>query len=134
MPSKLDLTWQPSSGQDTPPVGKAPALYRDDTYTHTIRVTDGALNHFDDWTWTAQIRQSRLRAGVTVAVALASFAITLETDGDDLLVHLSLSRATTLALALPADGYWDLQLALAGVNATWLAGKVKLLDDVSRAA
>lgn len=131
----LDLTWKPSAGVATPPAGKAPAIIRNDTYAHTIRVTDGVLNGYDDWTWIAQIRPLRLVAGATVAAALASFTVTLEADGDDLLVHLLLSSTATTALSLPKAGaFWDLQLTNAGVVATWLAGKVKILDDVSRAA
>lgn len=131
----LDLVWKPSPGVDLPPAGKAPAIVRNDTYAHTIRVTDGVTNGYDTWTWIAQIRPVRLKAGVTVGAALASFTVTLENDGADLLVHLLLSSTTTTALSIPAAGaFWDLQLTNAGVVATWLAGKVKVLDDVSRAA
>lgn len=131
MPAKLDLTWEPKAGESTPPAGKAPAIYRNDTYAHTIRVTDGVTNNFDDWTWIAQIRTSRLKAGVTPGSA-TSFVVTLEDDTPDLLVHIGLASATTTALSLPNGGFWDLQLTLAGTVATWLAGKVKVLDDVSR--
>lgn len=130
----LDLVWKPSASESTPPAGKAPAIIRNDTYAHTIRVTDGVLNGYDTWTWIAQIRTKRLVAGATVAAALASFTVVLEADVDDLLVHLSLSSTTTTALDLPQGGFWDLQITDAGVVATWLAGKVKVLDDVSRAA
>lgn len=135
MYATLDLVWKPSAGVATPPAGKAPAIVRNDTYSHTIRVTDGTLNGYDTWDWIAQIRPLRLVAGATVAAALADFTVSLETDGDDLLVHLLLSSTTTTALSLPKAGaFWDLQLADAGVVATWLSGKVKVLDDVSRAA
>lgn len=130
----LDLTWKPSASEALPPAGKAPAIYRNDTYSHTIRVTDGVLNGYGDWTWIAQIRTRRLVAGATTPAISASFTVTLENDVDDLLVHLLLSSTTTTALSLPSGGFWDLQLTNAGVVATWLAGKVKVLDDVSRAA
>jgi hypothetical protein len=127
----LDLTWKPSTSAPTPPAGKAPAIVRNDTYSHTIRITDGVLNGYDDWTFIAQIRESRL-TGSTAAAALASFTVTEEADGGDLLIHLLLPTATTTTLDLPNGGYWDLQLSLSGVITTWLAGRVKVLDDVSR--
>lgn len=130
--ANLDLIWKPSAGVETPPAGKAPAIVRNDTYAHTIRVTDGVLNGYDTWTWIAQIRTARLGSSATVAAALASFTVSLEAVGNHLLVHLLLPSATTTSLSLPAGGFWDLQLTKAGVVATWLAGKVKLLDDVSR--
>lgn len=136
MPAILDLTWKPSAGVETPPAGKAPAIYRNDTYEHTIRVVDGVTNGYDSWTWIGQIRRTRLAYDATVGATAASFTVTLEPDvvtPADLLVHLLLDSTTTTALSLPsAGGFWDLQLTLAGVVATWLAGKVKILDDVSR--
>lgn len=130
----LDLNWKPKPTESTPPVGKAPGLIRNDTYAHTIRVTDGVLNGFDDWTWTAQIRLARLTASATVAAPLASFTVTLEADGDDLLVHLGLASATTTTLNVPKEAFWDLQLSDGTTVTTWLTGKVKVFDDVSRAA
>jgi hypothetical protein len=129
----LDLTWKPSASESTPPAGKAPAIIRGDSYAHTISITDGVVNGYDDWTFLAQIRLARLTDG-TGGAALADFTVDLEADGDDLLVHLSLLPATTLALELPQGGFWDMQLSLAGVVTTWLSGKVKILDDVTRAA
>lgn len=128
----LDLVWKPSVGVTTPPAGKAPAIVRNDTYAHTIRVTAGVTNNYDDWTWIAQIRTARLKAGVTAGTPVADFTVSLEVDGADLLVHLLLPSATTTALSVPNGAFWDLQLSLAGVVATWLSGKVKVLDDVSR--
>lgn len=133
----LDLTWKPSATSTTPPAGKAPAIVRNDSYAHTIVVTDGVLNGYDDWTFTAQIRTARLAAGVTAGSAVTDFAVALApnaTDANDLDVILSLTSAQTTDLDLPAGGYWDLQLENAGVITTWLAGKVKVLDDVTRAA
>jgi hypothetical protein len=37
-------------------------------------------------------------------------------------------------LALPAAGFWDCQVDNAGTITTLLAGKVKVLDDVTREA
>lgn len=128
----LDLTWKPSATEDTPPAGKAPAIVRNDTWAHTIRVTDGVLNGFDDWGWAAQLRDARL-TGTTAGAALADFGVTLEADGDDLLVHLGLTSAQTTPLT-PTSGYWDLELTDGTTVATWLAGKAKVLDDVTRAA
>ena len=129
----LDFVWKPSASSPTPPVGKGPAIVRNDTFAHTFRITDGIVNGYDDWTFIAQIRRARLTSG-TAGAAVADFTVVEEADGDDLLIHLSLPSATTTALSLPSGGFWDLQLSLAGVITTWLSGKVKVLDDVSRAA
>lgn len=127
----LDLNWKPTADQDTPPVGRAPAIVRNDTWTHTIRVIDGAANGFDSWDWAAQVRAARL-TGSTAGTPLASMEVSLEVDDDDLLVHLGLPSTVTTGLELPQGGVWDLQLTDGTTVTTWLQGKVKVLDDVTR--
>jgi hypothetical protein len=121
----LDLVWKPSASSTEPPAGKAPALIRDDPYTHVIVVTDGWADLGTE-DFEAQIRTARL-TGDTDDPATVDFTVTTEQDGADLNIILALTAAQTLEL--PAAGYWDLQMVDGG---TLLAGKVKVLDDVTR--
>src|SRR5690349_20046058 len=125
--ANLDLSWKPSATSTEPPAGKAPALIRDDPYTHVIVVTDGwatlGTEEFE-----AQIRTARL-TGDTDDPATVDFTVTTEQDVADLHIILSLTAAQTLDL--PAAGFWDLQQVDGG---TLLAGKVKVLDDITRIA
>lgn len=127
----LDLTWKPSEAQPTPPKGKAPCLIRDDPYDHTIRVTGGWADIGSE-EFVAQARLARLTSA-TAGDATVDFEITKEQDGEDLLIHLHVDQAVTKALptGLASGGFWDCQIV---DGPTILAGKVKLLDDVSRAA
>jgi hypothetical protein len=127
----LDLTWKPSSTESTPPVGKAPAIVRGDTYAHTIRITDGWLNGLQDGTFAAQIRTARL-SGATAASPLVSFTVAELQDVDDLLVTFSLTSEETLDL--PPEWFWDLQTTEGSTVTTLLAGKGRTLDDVTRVA
>ena len=125
MYAALDLVWKPSAASTSPPAGKGPALIRDDPYTHVFVVTDGwadlGAEEFE-----AQIRTARL-TGDTAAAATVDFTVTTEQDGTDLRIILALTAAQTLDL--PAAGFWDLQQVDGG---TLVAGKVKVLDDVTR--
>ena len=123
----LDLVWKPNATQTEPPAGRAPAIIRDDPYTHTFVVTGGWADLGGE-SFEAQIRTARL-TGDTAAAATVDFTVTTEQDGTDLLIHLSLTAAQTLGL--PAAGFWDLQQVDGG---TLVAGKVKVLDDVTRLA
>lgn len=131
-PGTLDLTWKPTSPTDTdPPAGKAPCLYRGDTYAHTIRVTDGWLLGWQDFDWYAQLRRDRLKTS-TGGTPLASFSIGLTQDVDDLLVTIGL--AATVTIGLRDKMFWDMQ-AVDGVTVTTvLGGQAKMLDDVTRVA
>lgn len=130
----LDLTWKPTADGDTPPVGKTDAIVRGDTYplvlsfwtdpvaeTGPIAITGSV---------TAQIRAARL-ADSTGGAALADFAVVVSGAGNNI-VTLSLTPAQTIAL--PSSGFWDVQSVDSGVVTTWMAGKVKVLDDVTRVA
>lgn len=123
----LDLTWQPSASQTEPPAGKAPALIRDDPYTHVIVVTGGWADLGAE-TFEAQIRTARL-TGDTDAPATVAFTVTTEQAVADLRIILSLTAAQTLEL--PAEAYWDLQQV---DGSTLLAGEVQVLNDVTRVA
>lgn len=129
--AQLDLTWKPSADQDAPPLGKGSAIIRGDDYTHTIRVEDGWLNNLQDFDYAAQIRALRL-TGATAGVPLVSFTVTLDQDGDDLLIILTVGNSDTLEL--PSGWFWDLQQTATGVITTLLSGRGKTLDDVTRVA
>lgn len=127
----LDLTWKVSATDPTPPTGKGPCIIRDDPFDHTVRVTAGWADLGSE-TFVAQARLARLTSS-TAAAATVDFEVTTEQDGVDLLIHLHIDQAVTRALpeALTGGGFWDCQMV---DGPTLLAGKVKLLDDVSRAA
>ncbi len=127
----LDLTWKPSVTVTEPPTGKASAIIRDDPYTHVFVVTDGYLDLGATPVlpeYVAQIRTARL-TGETDDDPLADFTVEVEQDGDDFRITMSLTAEQTLEL--PSSGFWDMQQVDAG---TILAGKIKVLDDVSRGA
>lgn len=127
----LDLTWKVSATQPTPPEGKAPCIIRDDPYDHTVRVTGGWADLGSE-VFVAQARLTRL-TGATAGDATVDFEVTNEQDGVDLLIHFHVDQDVTRALpvALTGGGFWDCQIV---DGPTILAGKAKLLDDVSRAA
>jgi hypothetical protein len=127
----LDLTWVVNANESSAPANKGEAIIRDDSYTLQVRITDGVANGLDDGEFRAQIRAARLE-GTTNEAALATFAVTEDTDGDDLLVILFLTRAQTVDL--PDKGFWDLQMTLGAEATTLLSGKVKVIDDTTRAA
>lgn len=125
----LDLTWKPSASQTSPPAGKASAIVRDDPYEHTLRVTDGWLDGLGTDEWYAQLRRARLTSS-TAGDPVADFDVDTLQDADDLLVILSLTAEVTADLPpSTVDLFWDLQSVDGG---TLLAGKAKVLDDVSR--
>lgn len=127
----LDLTWKVSASQPTPPEGKGPCLIRNDPYDHTIRVTGGWAD-LGGGEFVAQARLARL-TGATAGDATVDFEVDKEQDGLDLLIHFHVDASVTTALpvALTSGGFWDCQIV---DGPTILAGKAKLLDDVSRAA
>lgn len=135
----LDLTWKPSAQSSSPPTGKAPAIVRNDPYSHLIVVEDGWADLGSE-VFLAQFRLARL-TGETAGDATVDFTVTNlrgtvtdgifaeDVGGADLAIHLALLADETTGL--PSAGFWDLQQQDAE---TLLAGKVKVLDDVTRAA
>lgn len=130
--ASLSLTWKPSGSSTSPPVGKASAIVRGDTYAHNIRITDGWLEGLQAGTFAAQIRRARLKTS-TGGDPVASFSVVETQDVDDLVLTIGLTAAVTVALPA-AEMYWDLQHTDAGVVTTLLSGKVVVLDDVTRVA
>lgn len=134
----LDLTWYPTANDPTPPAGKASRIVRGDTYSHVIAFwndeeeTDPFAITGDV---TAQIRVARLTSA-TGGDPIADFAVVVSGAGNNI-VTISLTPAQTLALpARMADEnyFWDLQSDDGGTITTLLAGKVKVLNDVTREA
>lgn len=138
----LDLTWKPSSQSTSPPVGRAPAIVRNDPYTHLVVVERGWADLGSE-EFVAQLRLERL-TGSTAGDATADFTVnnlrgTVDVDGifaeapagADLAIEIALLASETTALPAAFSGFWDLQQVDAE---TLLAGKAKVLDDVTRAA
>lgn len=134
MPGTLSLTWKPSASAPTPPAGQSAAIYRGDTYAHVLEFwnDEAETDPFAlTGTPTAQIRSARLTSA-TAGDALADFACVISGAGDNILT-ISLTAAETLALPAGATLFWDCQLTDGSTITTLLAGKVKVLDDVTRA-
>ena len=133
MPALLDLVWKYSAAHPTPPDGQAPAIYRGDTYTRPLQWWTDSTNTTPlpldvGATYAAQIRENRLTAGATAGTPLASFALSVDQPNGLIIMTLT----PTQTLALPSVGFWDIQENLGGVITTLIAGKVKVLDDVTR--
>ncbi len=127
----LDLNWKPSTAVTEPPAGKAPGIVRGDTFAHTIRITDGWVDNMQANTFAAQLRRARL-TGATAGDAVASFSVVETQDDDDLLVTIGLTSTQTSSR--PNDRFWDMQATQGSTITTLLTGKVKVFDDVTRAA
>ena len=104
-------------------------LYRGDTWTADIVLTDTVSGSVLDLTGYSALAQ--IRATADAASAEASFASVLtELEGK---VTLTLSAAASAALTI-TSGVWDLQLTDASSAVrTYLAGSVTVTPDVSRA-
>jgi hypothetical protein len=123
----LDFTWKPTADSTEPPAGKAPALVRNDPFDHTFRVTDGWADLGGE-TFAAQFRTARL-TGATAGTPAAEVDVETEQDGTDLLIHFHLDAEDTTSLASAL--FFDCQQV---GGSTVVAGKAKVLDDVTRVA
>jgi hypothetical protein len=121
----LDFTWKPTADSTSPPAGKAPALIRNDPFDHKFRVTAGWADLGTE-EFEAQFRTARL-TGSTAGTPAAQVEVETEQDGVDLLIHFHLDAADTTALA--AALFFDCQMV---GGSTIVAGKAKVLDDVTR--
>lgn len=127
----LDLTWKPSANSTAPAAGQSSALVRGDTYAHVIEFWNDAEQTDPltiDGTVTAQLRAQRLSATATVDAPLAEFTVGVVDNA------VTVTLAADDTLELPSSCFWDLQQDVAGVITTLLAGRVKVLDDVTRAS
>lgn len=128
----LDLVWKPSASVSEPPAGKAGAIVRGDTYVHLFTFTNADESPFEiEGTVAAQLRTARLTGG-TADSPTASFTVAVG-DPETNEVTISLTAAQTLALPT-TPLFWDLQQTVSGVVTTLVAGKAKVLDDVTRVA
>lgn len=125
----LDLDWQPSAKLPEMPVGHGPAIVRNDTYAHRIRILDGVENGYDTADFEAQVRLQRV--GPTEGDPVAIFTVVTEVDGADVLVTFSLTSAETTALGF-SIAYWDLQVTQGVTVTTLLSGRVRVANDVTR--
>lgn len=125
----LDLIWKPTASSTVPSVGKAPAIVRNDPYTHVIRITDGWADLGSE-SFIAQIRGARLvGADESSDTVIVDFAVSTSQDGTDLLIVIALTAEQTTSM--PTAGFWDLQQV---DGETLFSGKTKVLDDVTRAS
>ena len=114
--------------------GKADlSLYRGDTRVWVVAFTadDGTSLDLSGRTWVAQIRSDLNRTDPVVATITVD-----DTDSATGSLTLTLTAAEAANLG-PLDDtgkatlHWDLQSDDAGIVQTWLAGKVKVVGDVS---
>lgn len=131
MPALFDLNWKPSAAEpDLPTTGypyRGHAVYRNDTYTITITLTDGVDPYEPEGTLAAQVRPARLAANATAGDPLAEFDVDVAVN----VVTLTLDREQ--AASLPDAWYWDLQEVFDDDTArTWFTGKGKAWGDVTR--
>ena len=111
--------------------GSAPlTLYRGDTRVWTVAFTtdDGDNLDLSGRTWVAQVRGDQDRGTLLATITVDT------TDAATGGLTLTLPSSESLGLTTTdgrAVAYWDLQSDDSGVVTTWLAGKVKILGDVS---
>lgn len=130
-PGVLDLIWRPAVGETEPPAGQAPGIYRHDTYLHVLRLWSNPPTNtvpFDlEGDFTAQLREELVVDGEDPGTPLAEFTVNI-IDNE---IHLLLPSTTTKGLIVA--GFWDLQNTLVDDTVqTFLAGKFKVFDDVTR--
>lgn len=132
MPGVLDFTLKPGVDPSPDVPGKAPGLYRDDPWSHTLNFKTGDDALPMPGTFVAQIRAARVGDTDTPGDPLAVIDVDMtDADPDGVLV-LNLTREQTRDLDLKAgvDGFWDLQDDDTGE--TWITGKLRIFDDVTR--
>lgn len=100
-------------------------IYRGDDGEFIARVVDEDAVAVDisAATWLGQIRETQDASTVVAELTVAPGAETNEA-----LVQISAAASG----ALTKNGYWDLQMTLAGKTRTLFYGLVKLMKDVSR--
>ena len=105
-------------------------LYRGDTRVITLDFTedDGTASDLSGHTWRAQIRQSFEDATVD-----AEFTVDATASATGRLV-LTLPSTQAELLDSAIKYRWDLEGTAGSVVHTYLAGKVKVTGDISRAA
>lgn len=130
MPGVLDLVLKPG---DDPVDDKSFAIYRDDPFSQSLEFKDEAGEPIDmSGSYTAEIRKLRL-PGDTPApdTPLAVFDVdTSDAATGTLVINLTRDQTRDLNLAASETAVWDIQDDTTGV--TWVTGKVKIVDDVSR--
>jgi hypothetical protein len=132
MPALLDLTWKPSASEpELPTTGypyKAPAIYRGDSYSITLTLTEDAAPYEPEGDLYAQIRTARLGVGSAAPDdPLLEFEVTVTVN------EVVISLTSDQTIDVPDSCYWDLQERLdADTARTWFTGKVKGWGDITR--
>lgn len=75
-------------------------------------------------TGTAQVRRNK----DSTSTLLATFAVTLEDDGDDTNVTALLASGSNTAVG---RGWWDLEIVDGGVTRTYLAGRATIHPEIT---
>ena len=103
------------------------AIYKGDTYTHEIRIKDGANanTNITGRTYKAQMRKSR-----SSSTTVLSFTIAI-TNAANGVVTMSLAPEVTSSID-PGTYFYDFEENNAGYVTTLMAGKVSLTGQVSR--
>lgn len=134
MPALLDLVWKPSADEPELPTSgypyKAPAIYRNDSYSLTFTLTDDGEEYEPEGVLHAQIRAARLAVGAgEPSDPIVEFDVVVAGN----VVTIALTRAQ--AALVPDSAYWDLQEVLdEDTGRTWFTGRVKGWGDVTREA
>lgn len=133
----VHLDWKPTATSTTPPTGRAEAIYRGGTYTLVLRLWEDEAKTAPRTspvgaTYAAQIRTKRLGDIADPGDPLAEFVI--DDSGAPAELVLSLAADVTLELDTKPDVtyFWDLDQDAGGIITPLFAGKVRVLDDVTR--
>lgn len=133
MAAILHFNWKPKRSTDVRPLDRAPALKRHDTWATEIRLmTNGATPTPRDvsaLSYAAQIREEPVVTGVATGAPLAEMDVDMTDAATGVLVLRLTSDQTR---DLPSAGFWDLQQDDGGTLTTLIAGKIVVVDDVTR--
>ena len=101
-------------------------IYKGDSYTHQIRITDSANvnTNITGRTYTAQIRKSRSSESIVL-----SYNIDTSNSADGVVI-MSLSPEVTSSI-LPGNYFYDFEEKNGTYVTTLMAGKVSLVGQVS---
>jgi hypothetical protein len=104
-------------------------LLSGDSFSQSISWKDAALAYVDLTTGTAL---AEIKANKTDTTAVDEFTVTLgKLAGNILLV---LTAAQTADLTVGTRYYYDVQVTTSGVVRTYIQGRIKIKQDVSRVA
>jgi hypothetical protein len=104
-------------------------LLSGDTFSQAISWKNAALAYVD---LTAGTALAEIKANKTDTTAIDAFTVTLGKVAGNILLVMSASQ--TAGLAVGTHYYYDVQVTTAGVVRTYVQGRIKVKQDVSRVA